>query len=125
MEQYIEILLENSLLSGLSELDFWEMTVGEVSRYITTKNKIRKIEAQERASYDYILASLIAKGISISLGAKDTFPSIYEVYSEVFDDVIKQKEEEKQEKIMQLSALRFRQFAQSYNNNRNKGVLNE
>ena len=97
------------------------MTIGEVSRYIDTKNKLRKQEAQEKASYDYILASLIAKGISISLGAKDTFPSIYEVYSEVFDDVIKQKEEEKQEKIMQLSALRFRQFAQSYNNNRKNG----
>ena len=125
MEQYIDILLENSLLTGLKELDFWEMTVGEVSRYINAQNKLKKIEAQERASYDYILANLIAKGISISLGAKDSFPSIYEVYSEVFDDVVKQKEEEQQEKIMQLSALRFRQFAQSYNNNRKKGVLNE
>ena len=126
MEEFIESLLDNSLLCGLSELDFWEMTIGEVSRYINARNKIRKMEAQERASYDYILANLIAKGVSISLGAKDTMPSIYEVYGEVFEDIVKEKEEEKQEKIMQLSALRFRQFAHSYNNNRkNKGVLTE
>lgn len=99
------------------------MTPAEVSRAIYSKNKIRKIEAQERASYDYILASLIVKGISITLGSKEKFPSVQEVYNGLFDDVIEQQQETIKQQKMNLSTLRFKQFAQSYNDKfKNKEV---
>ena len=91
------------------------MTPGEVYRAIESKNRLVKIEAQERASYDYIQAQLIIKGISIVLGDKTTFPNIYEAYPTVFDNLIQEQEEKLQQKKNELSALRFKQFAQSYN----------
>jgi hypothetical protein len=99
------------------------MTPGEVVRFIESRNRVRRIEAQEKASYDYILAQLITKGVAITLGAKTTMPPIHEVYPELFDDLHKEQEEKINQQKIALSALRFKQFAQSYNNNlKNKEV---
>ena len=97
-------------------MDFWEMTPGEVMRSIQSKNRINQRDAQERASYDYILASLIVRGVSITLGSKESYPELREAYPGLFDDLAKAQEEKIQEQRMTLSALRFRQFAQSHNN---------
>lgn len=91
------------------------MTPGEVARAIESKNRVRKIEAQERATYDYILGNYIVKGVSIILSGQGTLPSINEAYPGVFEDLAQKQEEAKREHAMNLSALRFRQFAQSYN----------
>lgn len=99
------------------------MTPGEVVRSIESKNRIRTLEAKEKASYDYILATLIVKGVSITLGDKTPFPTISEAYPGVFDDVVKEQEDKIQQQKNELSALRFRKFAQSYNSNfKNKEV---
>ena len=91
------------------------MTVGEIIRAVESNNRRVKAEAKERAAYDYILANLIAKGVGIAFGGKGNFPTIHEVYSGVFEDEIKAKEEELEQSKIELSALRFKQFAQSYN----------
>lgn len=75
-----------------------------------------KYESQERASYDYIHATLVIKGINIVLGSKETFPSIYDAYPNLFNDVIEKQQEALEEKRTTLSVLRFKQFAQSHNN---------
>lgn len=98
------------------------MTPGEVVRSAESRARIRRVEAQEKASNDYILANLIVKGISITLGSKDTFPTIEEAYPGLFDDLVEKRNEEIQKQKMTLSALRFKQFAQSYNNRFNKEV---
>lgn len=91
------------------------MTPGEVVRLTQARSRIRRLEAQERASYDYILANLIIKGVSITLGSKGNFPTIEEAYPGLFDDLAEKRNEELNKQKMNLSALRFRQFAQSYN----------
>lgn len=99
------------------------MTPGEVIRQIESKNRIRRIEAQEKASYDYILAQLITKGVSIVLGSKEQFPEVVEVYPSLFKDIQEEQQEKIQKQKDNLSALRFKQFAQSYNNKfKNKEV---
>lgn len=119
-------MLISSLDSGITEFDFWEMTPAEIVRAIESKNRIKKLEAQEKASYDYIQANLIIKGISIVLGDKSSLPKIEEVYPSLFDDIAKEQEKKIQEQKANLSALRFRQFAQSYNTNfKNKEVRKE
>jgi hypothetical protein len=97
------------------------MTPAEIIRAIESKNRVIKREAQQRASYDYILASLICKGVSITLGSKESFPRITEAYPGLFDAEAQAKEEEIKQQKMNLSALRFKQFAQSYNDNYKKG----
>jgi hypothetical protein len=92
------------------------MTPAEIGRAIDSKNRLIKIEAKEKASYDYIQATLIIKGISICLGDKSSFPSIQEAYPNLFDDLMKEHTEKIQKQKETISTLRFRQFAQSYNN---------
>ena len=91
------------------------MTPAEIGRAVDSKNRLIKMEAKQKASYDYILASLIVKGVSICLGDKSAFPSMQEVYPNLFDDLITEQAERIQKQKEALSTIRFRQFAQSYN----------
>lgn len=105
---------------GISESEFWNMTFGELSRLISSKRRIQKLQAQERASSDYILADLIGKSIARIYSSANTYPSIQETYPTLFDS--EKIEEKKQEKQDELSALRFMQFAQSFNKRFQGGV---
>ena len=108
---------------GIKELEFWEMTIAEAGRAIDSKNRLVKVETQERATFDYILAELIVKGFSCVMSGKGTFPKVEEAYPSIFDEIIKENEQKYQKQKDDLSTLRFLQFAQSYNNrHKNKGV---
>ena len=101
---------------GVSEFDFWNMTLREIENYVRSKQRVRRMENQEKATYDYIQATLIIKGVGLVLGSKEEFPTVEQAYPGVFEDMVKQKQEELQNKKDELSVLRFKQFAQSYNN---------
>ena len=119
-------MLERALDYGITEERFWVMTFAEIHREVDSKVRIKRLEAQEKATYDYILAQLITKGVSKVLGDKSNYPSIEEAYPGVFDDVIEERKAKVEEQRMNLSALRFKQFAQSYNNKlKNKEVAND
>ena len=111
----MERLLDNALDFGLKEFEFWEMTPAEIKRHIDSRNRMMKFEAKQRATFDYILANLINKGTAIVMGAKESFPTIEQAYPDLFSDLQKEREEKIAQQKMSLSALRFRQFAQSYN----------
>jgi hypothetical protein len=98
------------------------MTIAELERAISSKKRVQKREAQERASFDYILADLIGRSISRIYNSANNVPSISEVYPTLFDS--KEIEDAKSVKQDELSALRFRQFAKSFNK-RFKGVSNK
>ena len=108
-------MLNNALDYGISEHDFWNMTFAELDRLVDSKKRVDKLRAKERATYDYILASLMGRAFAASMDSKNNFPEIQEVYPSLFGKEIAKKEQQKQERLDQLSALRFRQFAQSYN----------
>lgn len=95
------------------------MTLAEVDRAIEAKRRISRREAQEKASFDYILAELIGRSVARIYSSTNKMPEINEVYKGIFDDT--ELEEVKQQKINELSILRFKQFAQSYNNNFKRG----
>jgi hypothetical protein len=119
-------MIINSLDYGILERDFWEMTPAEVIRAVNSKKNVLKIEAQNKASYDYILAGLIVKGVSIALGSKEQYPQIEEIYPSLFSDVTEEKNKEIERQKAELSAARFKQFAQSYNAKfKNKEVSNK
>ena len=119
-------MLDTALDYGITEFDFWEMTFAEIERAVNSKVRVSKRQAQEKATYDYILANLIAKGVAKVLDSKNTYPAIEEAYPGIFDDVIAEKQAKIEEQKMNLSALRFKQFAQSYNSKlKNKEVAND
>lgn len=86
-----------------------------------SKERLLKAEAKEKATYDYIQARLIIKGISICLGDKSDYPNIEDVYNTVFADVIEERKQERERKEAEnkqmLSILRFKQFANFHNSN--------
>jgi hypothetical protein len=119
-------MLDNALDYGITEERFWDMTFAEVERAANSAVRVRKVQAQEKATYDYILAQLITKGVNKVLGDKGAYPTLEEAYPGVFDDVVAERKAKAEEQRMNLSALRFKQFARSYNSNfKNKEVAND
>lgn len=110
---YIYSWLENSLDYGLTEADFWNMTLAEINRALHSKRRQKENAEKRQASYDYILADLIGKSISRIYSSSSKLPSIEDVYPSLFnsEDIKAQK----QAKLNELSALRFKQFVNSHN----------
>ena len=67
----------------------------------------------EKASFDYIQAELIGRSIARLYSSSARMPQIQEVYPSLFDN--EEIEKQRQQKKMELSVLRFKTFAQTYN----------
>ena len=83
---YIYKWLDNALDYGISEYDFWNMTIAELTRAIASKKRIQKQQAQEKASFDYILADLIGRSIGRLYSNSTHLPDISEIYPTLFDN---------------------------------------
>lgn len=100
------------------------MTIAELMRAVSSKKRVIKQQEQERASFDYVLAELIGRSISRIYSSSAEMPDISEAYPSLFDG--KEVEEQKQEKKDELSAVRFKQFANSFNKKlKNKEVAKD
>lgn len=89
------------------------MTIAEITRMAKSKQRTTITASKERAVFDYLLADLIGKSVSRIYSKSARMPELYEVYPSLFEQ--EDIEEKKQEQRDTLSALRFKQFAQSYN----------
>lgn len=89
------------------------MTIAELERLIISKNRVRKRELQEKATLDYTLADLIGKSVSRIYNSSNTMPEIETIYPTLFDS--KEMQAKRQEKQAELSAIRFKLFAESFN----------
>ncbi len=74
---------------------------------------MEKMRAKERASYDYMLADLIGRSVSRIYSKDSKYPEIYEAYPSLFEKEV--VEESKNQKKDEISAIRFKQFATSFN----------
>lgn len=99
---------------GIAESEYWTMTIAELIRLIDSRKRIQELEAREKATFDYILADLIGRSVARVHSSANHYPSIAEAYPSLFSK--EEVEEEIQAKKNKLSALRFKQFAQAYNN---------
>jgi hypothetical protein len=105
---------------GISEHDFWIMTLAELERLLDSKKRVMRQTAQEKATYDYILADLIGRSVSRIYSSSNSMPEISTAYPTLFDN--EEIQEQKAIKKAELSALRFRQFADSYNKKFREGA---
>lgn len=112
-----------ALDSGISEMEFWDMTLAELERALRSKQRVEKRRQQEQASFHYILADLIGRSVARVYSSSNKMPEISEAYPTLFDS--EDIQEKKQEERNKLSALRFKQFAQAYNKKINKEVGKE
>lgn len=112
--------LEIALDYGIKESDFWDMTIAELIRAVESKKRVLLQDSKQKAIYDYTLADLIGRSYARVHSSVNRFPSIAEAYPSLFTS--EEFEEEMQAKKDELSALRFKQFAQSYNNKRKEAA---
>ena len=89
------------------------MTIAELKRLFASKKRTKLAEEKERACFDYTLADLIGHSVARIYNKENEYPEIELVYPSIFD--AKEMEEERQKQQDELSALRFKQFAQAFN----------
>lgn len=99
------------------------MTLAELERRVESYRRVERQRAQEKASFDYLLADLIGKSVARIYSSSNNMPAIAEVYPSLFDtEEIKEKQ---QEKRAELSVLRFRQYADFHNKKFKKEVASK
>lgn len=97
------------------------MTIAELIRLVDSKKRTQLEAAKERAIYDYTLADLVGRSIGRLYSSANKYPTIADAYPSLFtteevDNILVEKKDT-------LSALRFKQFAQAYND-KNKEAAN-
>lgn len=97
------------------------MTLAELERLFKSKQRMQKQKAQEQAYFDYQLADLIGVSVGRIYNKSTKMPSVEEAYPNIFDF----DAEEKQKKQDELSAARFKQFAEAFNKKFGKEDANE
>ena len=105
-------LLDASLMAGVREADFWDMTIGEATRACNAYNDRRR----DMAYFSYTNAMAVGLFIGSMFSGKST-PSIHDIYPEFFE------EDEEAEQIAQTSksAANFINFANAFNRNFENG----
>lgn len=98
---------------GLTENEYWEMTLAEIIRYIESQKRKQLIQAREKASFDYIHAELVGRSIARIYSNSARYPAIEEAYPSLFST--EEIQQQKQDKKDELSVIRFKQFANSFN----------
>lgn len=91
------------------------MTIDELIRLLESKKRIYEAKLREKANFDYILADLMGRSIARVYNSSNHMPDISEVYPSLFSS--EELEEQKSARQDELSALRFKQFAHSFNKN--------
>lgn len=99
---------------GVSENEFWEMTLAELIRALDAYKKRVEARRQEQAYFDYTLATLIGTSVARIYSSRNSMPDIDVVYPQIFkDSEILQKS--KQEILTEKSVANFKNFANSFN----------
>ena len=91
------------------------MTPAEVVRYVESRQRVMKREAQEQAMRDWTQADLIGRSIARIYSKDAKLPEVWEAYPALFSQEKQAIEEERERRQDELTAERFKQFAQSFN----------
>lgn len=84
-----------------------------MNRAIEAKQRAHRREAQEKAYFDYTLADAIGRSVARLYSDSNEFPKIEELYSGLFDK--QEIEQERQKRADDISMIRFKQFAKTFN----------
>lgn len=112
MKDIVWQFLQPAINVGLTEFDFWEMTLAEVQRYI--EGAVWRMRTQ--AQYDYTLSNLIGISVGRVVSNEVHLPSIEEAYPNLFEEVSEEEVSAKEEEIaITNSTNRFMEFALRHN----------
>lgn len=98
------------------------MTPAEVGRYVESRQRVMRREAKEQAARDWTLADLIGRSVARLYSKDAKMPEIWEAYPALFGEEKQAIEDAREKRRDELSAERFKQFAQSFSKRHNKEV---
>ncbi len=101
-------LLETMLDAGLSEFDFWNMTLGEIERYADSYKRREEARLKEKAFFYYRLGDLIGISNGRYYSKDFVYPEIYEVFDGIYN--AEEVETARQEERDRLSIERLQQM---------------
>jgi hypothetical protein len=94
---------------GISEREFYSMTIAEIERAITAHKEMEK----RKATFDYVLADLIGRSVARIYNSENKLPTLAEAYPTLFET--QEDDEARQRAQGELTALKFIQFAETFN----------
>lgn len=106
MNDYLLRLLDICLDAGISEIQYWDMSLDEIRRKLESHKRQMEQTAKEKAVMTWKLADLIGVSVSRLFSKNNRYPSIEDVFPELFDVESKRNE---------LTCQRFIQFATAFN----------
>lgn len=110
---YVMKLLEATLVTGIREAEFWEMTVGEAVRACDAYQDRRR----DTAYFAFTNAMAVGLFVSSMFGSKAP-PTLHDIYPEFFDE---EDEEAEQTVKDSKSVANFINFANAFNRNFDNG----
>lgn len=112
--------LDDALDLGLTEREFWQMTLGELRRWFASARRRILEERRERATFDYRQAKMIGHCFAACFSKSNKPPEIEEIYPELFND--EEYREAKHEAEAERWAAQFRAFMAASDARIEKGV---
>ena len=89
------------------------MTIAELIRAIDSYKRRYRTQERQQAAFDYILSDAVGRSMARLYSSSNKMPKLYELYPAIFDS--EELQEQEQMKRDEISALRFKQFANAYN----------
>lgn len=114
--------LDNALDCGIPEKDYWEMTIAELIRAVDSYKRRYRTQERQRAAFDYLLADAVGRSVARIYSSSARMPKLYEMYPSLFES--EEIQEQEQARRDEISALRFKQFAQAFNKRKGGNVKN-
>lgn len=115
--------LETAMDIGIRESDFWAMTFAEIERAVGSWQRVQRRELQEKATLTHILADLIGHSVGRIYSQNAKMPTLREAFPTLFEETEAEKEQQAAA-TMELSALRFLQFAKAHNKKKGGAIEN-
>ena len=111
-ESQINELLVQCMSIGMTEEDFYNSTLAQVTRYVESYNKQQENQLQEKAYFDYQLANLIGMSVARLLSKDAKYPTFEKAYPFVNKDA---KAEVNEEWEMEVQHNKLREWAEQIN----------
>ena len=128
--EYMDKLLEQCMSIGMSEDEFMNSTLKQITRYAESYQTRKRSELEQQAMMDYSLSVLIRIGIASCLAKGVDFPSIQDAYPFLKETAINTKENNNneigidgmtaEEREIEYNRLKMMEWAEAMNKKRKK-----
>lgn len=126
--QHMDKLLESCMQIGMSEEEFMNSTLKQVTRYAETYQHKQRARLEEQAYLDYTLASLFRIGVASCIAKGVDYPAFYDAYPFIKEQAEAQPKDDRvgadgmtaEEREIELNRLKMMEWAEAMNAKRRK-----